>query len=265
MRTTVLCAAGIATTVLATAAFASHGTTPAAPLVALDVGHFKAMPGAISARGVPEFAFNLALARQIEAELAAIDIDSRLIGADGLAEDLYARAPQAQGAQLLLSIHHDSVQEKYLQPWLHEGRRQRHSSHGRGWSLYVSSRNPREARSLACAAAIGRALAAEGLPIARHHLDPATGKPRPWADYAAGVHYYDNLVVLRTAEIPAVLLEAGVIVHREEEALLASDAYRRRLARRVVQGIAACLGANLMPSPGPRNSAGLPSASPSGP
>lgn len=239
-----------------------HATGTLAAEVAIDVGHFHAKPGATSARGVPEFEFNLALARRIEAELATAGIGSRLIGADGQADDLFARAPQARGAQLLLSIHHDSVQEKYLQPWLHEGQRQRHSTHGRGWSLYVSSRNPREASSLACAAAIGRALAAEGLPIARHHLDPATGKPRPWADYDAGVHYYDNLVVLRTAEVPAVLLEAGVIVHREEEALLASDAYRRRLARRVVQGVVACLGMRATPSPGRRNSAGPPSTSP---
>lgn len=212
-----------------------------APLVALDVGHSHAKPGAVSARGIPEFEFNLALARRIEAELAAAGIGARLIGADGLADDLFARAPQAAGTRLLLSIHHDSVQEKYLRPWTYRGETRRHTLHARGWSLYVSRRTPREAASLACAAAIGRSLAAAGLPIARHHRDPATGEPRPWADHAAGVHYYDNLIVLRTADAPAVLLEAGVILHRDEEKLLSRDAYRAKLARRIVAGIRRCL------------------------
>lgn len=220
---------------------AGGGMKAAAPLVALDVGHSHARPGAISARGVPEFDFNLTLARRIEAELTAAGIRVRLIGAGGQADDLFARAPQAADARLLLSIHHDSVQEKHLRPWRYRGEWQRHTTHARGWSLYVSRRHGQEARSLACAAAIGRSLAATGLPIARHHRDPATGQPRPWADYGAGVHYYDNLVVLRTAEVPAVLLEAGVILHRDEEALLAGEAYRTRLARRVVAGIKRCL------------------------
>jgi N-acetylmuramoyl-L-alanine amidase len=48
----------------------------------------------------------------------------------------------------------------------------------------------------------------------------------PWArklvDANAGVYRYDQLVVLSTTNMPAVLLEAGSIVHREEELLLAS-------------------------------------------
>ncbi|CAG1001502.1 N-acetylmuramoyl-L-alanine amidase [Rhodocyclaceae bacterium] len=234
-------ALGLAAMLPAAPASAGRAAEPQPPLVALDVGHSHAKPGAISARGIPEFEFNLALARRIEAELAAAGIGTRLIGADGRADNLFARSPQAAGTRLLLAIHHDSVQEKYLRPWQFGGETRRHTTHARGWSLYVSRRTPQEAASLACAAAIGRSLAAAGLPIARHHRDPATGKPRPWADHAAGVHYYDNLIVLRTAEVPAVLLEAGVILHREEEELLGRNAYRTKLARRIVAGIRRCL------------------------
>ena len=38
----------------------------------------------------------------------------------------------------------------------------------------------------------------------------APGVGRPWADELNGVYYYDNLVVLKTATVPAVLFEAGV-------------------------------------------------------
>jgi len=37
------------------------------------------------------------------------------------------------------------------------------------------------------------------------------------------VHYYDNLIVLKTARTPAVLLEAGVIVNRDEELKVQSE------------------------------------------
>lgn len=132
--------------------------------------------------------------------------------------------------------------EQYLKPWRYRGEARFHTTHARGYSLYVSGKNPQEARSLGCAAAIGRALGRDGLPIARHHIDPTTGKPRPWADYAAGVHYYDNLVVLKTAMVPAVLLEAGVILNRAEEKLLGAEKYRARMAKTVARAVARCAG-----------------------
>ena len=44
---------------------------PAAFRVVVDVGHTAEVPGAISARGVPEYAFNLRLAQTIDRHLAA--------------------------------------------------------------------------------------------------------------------------------------------------------------------------------------------------
>ena len=39
--------------------------------ILVDVGHTAEIPGAMSARGVPEYEFNLKLARAIERELSA--------------------------------------------------------------------------------------------------------------------------------------------------------------------------------------------------
>jgi N-acetylmuramoyl-L-alanine amidase len=213
----------------------------AGPRVALDVGHSRAQPGAMSARGVAEFEFNLLLARDIAAELEKAGVAVRPIGADGLADNLAERAPQAAGAQLLLSIHHDSVQPRYLRHWRHDGETRPYSDRFRGHSLFISGRNPQEARSLHCAARIGRALRRDGFIPTRHHAEPIEGEARPWADTTAGVHYFDNLVVLKTAEVPAVLFEAGVIVHRREEKLLADAGRRARMAKAVVRGVLDCL------------------------
>ncbi len=61
----------------------------AAATIAIDVGHYAGNPGAISARGRPEFEFNLDLARDIEAALRTRGHAARLIGADGGLKELW--------------------------------------------------------------------------------------------------------------------------------------------------------------------------------
>lgn len=213
----------------------------AAPLIAVDVGHSFARPGATSARGVPEFEFNLDLARAVAAELEAAGYAVRLIGADGRADSLRRRPQDAQGAALFLSIHHDSVHERYLRTWRHEGVARRHSEANRGYSLFLSSRNPHEAHSLFCAQSIGYRLRRAGLERSQYHLHNVSGADHPVANRTAGVLYYDKLIVLRTAAMPAVLFEAGVIVNRREEALLSTEHHRARLAKAVARGVRDCV------------------------
>jgi N-acetylmuramoyl-L-alanine amidase len=55
------------------------------------------------------------------------------------------------------------------------------------------------------------------------------------------VHWFDNLVVLHSASQPAFLLEAGVIVNRDEELVLRDPATQRRIADAVAEGVTACL------------------------
>ena len=68
-----------------------------------------------------------------------------------------------------------------------------------------------------------------------------TGAPRPFADEANGVHYYDHLAVARTATMPALLVEAGVIVNREEERRMRDPQVRTRIAAAVAEGARECL------------------------
>lgn len=210
--------------------------------VAVDVGHYLERPGAISAHGVTEFEYNHTLAAVIAARLAADGVPVRLIGHRGEMADLRARPREAEaaGAGFFLSIHHDSVKEAHLQPWTWNGRALRHAEGFAGFSLFVSRLNPRPAESLACASAIGAALRRAGLPVATHHGLSSAGVERPWADEANGVYFYDNLVVLKTATIPAVLLEAGVIVNRDEERALAGAERRALTAAAVAQGLGEC-------------------------
>ena len=185
----------------------------------------------ISASGRPEFEYNLELAMEVRGVLMAAGHDVRMIGERGDYAELHHRTRDARGAKLFVSIHHDSVQERLLPQ----------ADRFAGFSLFISRSNPELGKSLACASAIGARLRAAGFVPSRYHADPVLGEDRPFADEANGVHYFDNLAVGRTATMPSVLVEAGVIVNREEDLRMRDPAVRGAIARAIGAGILACL------------------------
>jgi N-acetylmuramoyl-L-alanine amidase len=199
--------------------------------VAVDVGHYLDKPGVISATGVPEFEYNKALAFRVREALEAAGLRVRMVGERGDYADLAARPRAAIGADLFVSIHHDSVQERYLPV----------AGRFAGFSLFVSRLNPKVKESLACASGIGAAMRRAGFTPSRYHADPVLGEHRPFADEANGVHYFDNLAVAKTAALPALLFEAGVIVNPEEEARVSRSEVRAAMAGAIAQGVAQCL------------------------
>lgn len=223
----------------------SDASGAGAPLVAVDVGHSLSRPGATSARGIPEFRFNQSLAQEVAAALQRRGLRALLIGEQGDADSLVSRtaAATAAGADLLLSVHHDSVQPQYLQSWQVDGLEQRYADRFSGFSLLVSRRNPSSQQSLACAQDIGTALRAVGWRPSLHHAEPIAGESLPLVDAANGIYWYDNLVVLKTASSPAVLLEAGIIVNRADEQRLGDARQQARMAAAVADGVVGCLAA----------------------
>jgi N-acetylmuramoyl-L-alanine amidase len=200
----------------------------------------------MSARGVPEFEFNLVLAREIPAMLRAAGFTrSFLIGASGAPLKVHDRTAMAArgGARVLVSIHHDSVQPRYLQTWTFQGRVREYTTHARGFSLFVSARNSFFAASKDLAVRIGSELRATGKRSSLHHAEPIEGEGRQVIDAVNSVYRFDDLVVLRTAAMPAVLLEAGVIKHRDEELAVATDAFQAVVARAITSALEqACEG-----------------------
>ena len=195
------------------------------------MGHYHAEPGVISYSGTPEFEFNLRLAFEIKEALEKNGMSVRMIGDKGDQIFLNHRTRAAKGADLFLSIHHDSAREH-----LHT-----HRERFAGFSLFISRRNPKLEKSLACASAIGAELRAAGMTPSRYHADPVIGENRPFADELNGVHYYDNLGVGKTATMPSVLVEAGVIINRDDEARMNDPAVRARIAQAIASGAARCL------------------------
>ncbi|GLS04605.1 N-acetylmuramoyl-L-alanine amidase [Chitiniphilus shinanonensis] len=215
-----------------------------AATIAVDVGHSLGAPGATSAYGEPEFFYNRALAQEVARRLRGAGHLVLLIGADGEETGLRPRPELAAAARadLFLSIHHDSAQQRFLKPWTVDGV-QRWYTDFSGYSLFVSRQNPRFAASAACAQAISRQLQSRGFQRTLHHTAEVAGEGRPLFDRALGV-YEADFAVLRHASMPAVLFEAGVILNRDDALRLARPATRTRLAEAVAAAAGDCLAAH---------------------
>jgi N-acetylmuramoyl-L-alanine amidase len=214
--------------------------------VAVDVGHTAEATGATSARGRPEYEFNLALAKEIVTRLAKAGFAKTALmisngrGHQGLIQRS-ARANEME-ANLFLSIHHDSVQHIYLEKWTFEGRNLSFSDRYKGYSLFVSGANAQFAEGVQFATIFANALQARGLNFTPHHAENIKGEGRELIDPKRGVYRFDQLVVLKQTRAPALLLEAGVLVNRDEETQLASPERRRLTAEATVEAVTAFCG-----------------------
>jgi N-acetylmuramoyl-L-alanine amidase len=190
--------------------------------IVVDVGHTAKSEGAISARNVPEFTFNLHLARRIEEKLKAAGFGgTKLLVTEGNARrSLVKRVAAANDlpADLFLSIHHDSVPNKLLENWEFEGKKRHFSDRFSGYSVWVSRNNPDFKTSLSFAELVAKEMKAQGLDYAHQYTQAIMGRyQHPLLNKETGVYGYDELVVLRKTRMPAVLLEAGSIINRDEE------------------------------------------------
>jgi len=223
---------------------AAQGATVCNPAnfnIAIDVGHTPEAPGTTSARGVAEHAYNLQLSNEIKRALLEGGYSRvTLITARGIGRtQLLARVKRANAlnVDLLLSVHHDDVQDFYHAKWNYNGVTRAFSDKFSGYSLFVSRQNQHFERSLTFAKLLGTALMEQGLRYSAHHAEAIPGEGRQLIDSKAGVYLYDNLVVLKFTKAPAVLLEAGVIVNRIEELVLASAEGRAHISTAVLEAV----------------------------
>jgi N-acetylmuramoyl-L-alanine amidase len=220
--------------------------------VVIDVGHTLDVPGAMSARGVPEYTFNLQLARDIKQALvdAGFEQTMLLITATAPWRGLFERADRANAmhANLFISIHHDSVPDNLKHDWEYAGQKNEFNDDYPGYALFISNDNADRAGSLQFASLLGRELERRDLHYTPHYTLALMGhRRRVLVDADAGVYRYDQLIVLRTTKMPAVLLEAGSIVNRQEELELATPERRALTSAAVATAVAEFCAARARP------------------
>ena len=176
------------------------------PLVVLDPGHGGVYNGA-EYSGVKEKDLNLAIAARTAELLEEEGVTVRMTRTSDQDVDLYARSGLANtlGADLFVSVHCNANVE-----------------HDDALGIYT------------CAYSEGT----EGWQLAQtlhETMLEATGA----ADF--GMEERPNLAVLRTAQVPAALVECGYMSTPAELALLVQPEYQAKLARGIADGILACL------------------------
>jgi len=199
--------------------------------VVIDVGHTLDAPGAMSARGVTEFAFNVQLANSVRQALVDAGFEKTVLLATTTASPpgLFERAARANSmpADLFISIHHDSVPDRLIETWQYEGKENHFSDRFKGYSIFISNNNADRAGSLKFGHLLGQQLQTRGLHYTPHYtLAIMRNRRRELLDAEAGVYRFDQLIVLKQTRMPAVLLEAGSIVNRDEELELESQERR---------------------------------------
>ena len=210
--------------------------------VVIDVGHTLDVPGAMSARGVPEYAFNLQLAREVKQTLADAGFEQAVLMITGTApwRGLFERATRANAmhANLFIAIHHDSVPDNLKHIWEYAGQKNEFNDDYPGYAIFISQDNADPAGSLLFGSLLGHELERRGLQYTPHYTLALMGhRRRILVDAEAGVYRYDQLIVLRATRMPAVLLEAGSIVNRQEELELATPERRSLTSAAIVAAV----------------------------
>lgn len=230
--------------------FPAVQTPPSAqkPLIVLDAGHGGRDPGAIGKYyKTKEKDITLAIVKQLRNLLVKTGrFRVRLTRESDVAISLWGRRKFAHDikADLFISIHADSSAK---------------NSQARGLSIYTLSEkaSDKEAEKLAerenkADIIAGLDLSAETQEVTDILIDLARRETNNHSSFFAerfvkelsqevkvlpNAHRFAGFAVLKSPDVPSVLIETGYLSNREEERLLRQESYREKLAKATLRAI----------------------------
>ncbi|MCB0405153.1 MAG: ChaN family lipoprotein [Bdellovibrionales bacterium] len=201
------------------------------PKVVIDPGHSPESPGVRSTTGKDEVLYNDAFSEKLKNLLQSRRVFEAALSREP-DENLSLRERvdriRALKPQVVLSIHHDSMQEVYLEKRANGGWVTREPAGG--FSLFVSTVGAQADRSRTLAELIGHEFVALGRKPTLHHAEKIEGENRKLLEPTLGIYEYNELAVLKNATAPTVLVELGLIVDEDDEEYLSSPATQARIA-----------------------------------
>ena len=216
-------------------------TASAHPLtIVLDPGHNPKQPGALGNQGIYEIVYNDNLTALLADALRKAGCTVLLTRRPNQEIGLEQRAQMANDnhADLFLAIHHDSAQPQYLEKITHTSLTAYQSTRPiSGYSIFVSTLNPRFAESFRFAELLGQDMLALGRHPSLHHAEKIQGENRELLNEKLGIYRFDDLIVLKKTTVPAVLLEVGVIVDSKDERYVSSKDNQRAIVQAIVAAV----------------------------
>lgn len=214
-------------------------STVYAQSIVIDVGHNLKQQGTISAYGDYEFNYNRLFVRDLYKTLKP-KYELTVVGFQGDVLNLEARTINTANHDLFISIHHDAVQPQHLKKWIYNGQEQIYNDDISGFGIFVSEKNPFFEKSLQCATILSNELVKQGFkPNLYHALDIPNERKQLYSKNA--VYRYDNLVVLKTARSPAILIEVGVLTNRQEVQHIVTQEFRDKFDQSIETMINQCI------------------------
>lgn len=208
-------------------------------LIAIDVGHSVQNFGALSSTGVKEYDFNINIANMLLSELDLRGyINIIMINKNGGDISLKERAEQINKtkADMLISIHHDSVQPQYLKERIVNKKKYFYTTAYKGFSVFFSKGNVNYRQALRLAKLLGKNFVKNDFTPTLHHAEKIKGENRELVDKVNGV-YNADFAILRTSNMPSILVECGIIVNPDEEKLLKNMQYQTRLVKSIASAV----------------------------
>ncbi|MEZ0584425.1 N-acetylmuramoyl-L-alanine amidase AmiB [Erwinia sp. DT-104] len=220
-------------------------------IVAIDAGHGGQDPGAIGANGLKEKNVTIAIARKLKALLNADPMFKGVMTRDGdYFISVMGRSDVArkQNANLLVSVHADAAPNRSasgasvwvlsnrranseMAGWLEQHEKQSELLGGAGDLLANSQADPYLSQAVldlqfGHSQRVGYDVAVKV--IAQLQRVGSLHKRRP---------EHASLGVLRSPDIPSLLVETGFISNPSEERLLGSSAYQQKIAESIYKGL----------------------------
>ncbi|GKW05141.1 N-acetylmuramoyl-L-alanine amidase [Pectobacterium carotovorum subsp. carotovorum] len=220
-------------------------------VVAIDAGHGGQDPGAIGTNGLREKNVTISIARKLQALLNSDPAFKGVLTRDGdYFISVMGRSDVArkQGANLLVSIHADAAPNRNakgasvwvlsnrranseMANWLEQHEKQSELLGGAGDLLANSSADPYLSQAVldlqfGHSQRVGYDVAIKVL----RELQRVGGLHKRRPEHA-------SLGVLRSPDIPSLLVETGFITNVSEERLLGSNDYQEKLANAIYQGL----------------------------
>lgn len=199
--------------------------------LALDVGHNIKQFGALSSSCKKEYEYNFALVNFISTNLELLKNVNVTTNKHFPNVSFQERYELSKNKDLFISIHHDSVQEQFIH---YNFNNCPQTNYAKGYSIFVSKKNRYYEKSLKFAENFAENLILNGLRPSSHHHEKIKGEDKFLINKFLGIYQFDDLKVLKNADSPAFLFEAGVIVNPKDEQLVQSTEFKKNILNSVI-------------------------------